>query len=146
MNFCETVLLEEQRHLQAAAAVVADRHQVLVALELVDPTRHLAHRDELRAFDARGIPLPLLADVEEHGLLAARVGEPRRELGRADVFQKRNLGARSAFMSGASKVSKRSVLVQAPVSLAMTRRAVITGGSPRSEEHTSELQSRLHLV
>src|SRR5687767_9981198 len=130
MNSFETVLLEEHRYLQAAAAVVADRHHILVALELVDPAGHLAHRDVLCAFDTCGVPLPLLAHVEEDRVLSARVGEPRRELRRADVFQKRNLGARSAFTSGGSMVSKRSVLVQAPVPLAVIRRAVITGGSP----------------
>src|SRR5688500_7214984 len=110
MHSCKSVLLEKYRHLQAAAAVVADRHHVPVPLELFDPAGHLAHRDVLRASDARGLPFPSLADVQQHGLLALRIGEPRGELGRADVVQKRNLGARSALTSGASNVSKRSVL------------------------------------
>src|SRR5512145_572371 len=142
MHSCEAVFLEKHRHLQAAAAVVADRHHVPVSLELFDPAGHLAHRDVLRACDARGLPFPSLADVQQHGLLAPRIGEPRGELGRADVLQKRNLGACSALTSGASEVSNRSMLVQAPVSLALTRRAVITGGSPTTAKRRPPGASR----
>src|SRR5687768_7948860 len=130
MDFGKAVFLEEHRHLLAAAAVVADRDHGRVGIELTDARRHLAHRNVLRALDARLLPFPRLAHVEQHGLRAPCIGEPGGELGCGDLFQNRNLGACSALTSGAITVSKRSVLRHAPGRLAVTRRALITGASP----------------
>src|SRR5688500_420459 len=127
----EPLLFEEQRHLHAAPAVMADRDHLACRVDLGDARRHLAHRKELRACNARPLVLPRLAHIEQHGLLAARVVQPLPQLGRHDLaHQKRNCGGRSALTSGAMTVSKRSALRQAPGALQMTRRARIAGGSP----------------
>src|SRR5689334_16459785 len=111
---------------------MADRHHLLVLVDLSDPRRHLAHRDKGRPFDARLCVLPWLAHVEEHWLLAALVGEPGGELARGDPLhrQKRKRRGCSAFASGRRTVSKRSTLLEAPGAVLVTRRACIAGASP----------------
>src|SRR5918999_2605565 len=98
MNFGKAVLLEEHCDLLAASAVMADRNHLLVRIELAEARRDLPHRDVLRPFNARGLPFPGLAHVEEHGLLAALVREPGGKLSRRDlIHQKRNRGGCSAL-------------------------------------------------
>src|SRR5688572_17002744 len=122
MNFGKAVLLEEHCDLLAASAVMADRDELLVRIELAEPRRHLAHRDVLRALDARGLPFPGLAHVEQQRFLPARVREPGGKLGWSNLFQNLNRGACSALTSGAITVSKRSLARQAPGTVVTTRR------------------------
>src|SRR5438477_5265315 len=86
MDLVVSVLLEESRHLEAAASMVADGHDVLRPVELVQAAGHFAHRHEPGAGNARALVFPGLAHIEQHGLRAARVGEPGGELGGCDLL------------------------------------------------------------
>src|SRR5947207_12937998 len=111
MHVVVPVLLKEQRHLQAAAAVVADRDDRPRRVYLIEACGDLAHRHQLGAGDARSFELPGLAHVEKKRRLARGVGEPGGELRRMDLLhQKRKRGGCSALTSGASTVSKRSIV------------------------------------
>jgi hypothetical protein len=113
MDARKTLLFQKQANLQAAPAVVADHHDVVVRLELAEPTWHLLHRHVRRALDAGGLELPRLAHVEQNRLRATFVGEPRGQVRRRDLphrAQKRNRDGCSALTSGAMTVSNRSVL------------------------------------
>src|SRR3954468_24746113 len=68
--------------------MVAHGHHGLPVIDFADTLRYLAHRYELRAFDARPLELPWLAHVEEERLFPARVREPRRELRGADLLHR----------------------------------------------------------
>src|SRR6266850_1762413 len=113
MDARKTLLFQKQANLDAASAVVADHHDVVVRLELADARGQLLHRHVRRALDARRLKLPRLAHVEQEWLRATFVGEPRRQVRRRDLLhraQKRNRGGCSALTSGAMTVSNRSVL------------------------------------
>src|SRR2546422_3787441 len=74
-------------------------------------------------------------------LLRAREPGVIREPHRAYVPEKRGL----RFSRNAFAPSTRSSVVRSSVARSFSRRSPSASGS-RSEEHTSELQSRLHLV
>src|SRR5213075_3461211 len=61
VNVAVARLFQEQPDLHAAPAVVADRDDGLRLIDLLQPARHLAHRHELRAVDARALEFPRLA-------------------------------------------------------------------------------------
>ena len=86
MYFFETCLFQEDRHLLAAAAVVTDRDDIPFRIELLMAGRDFAHRDEMRARDARSFELPGLAHVEQQRFLAPSVGEACSQILRADLF------------------------------------------------------------
>jgi len=71
--------LQEQGHAQAARAVVANDHDFLRVFQLAQPRRHFAQRHEQRLRNMAGLELPGLAHVEQHRLLARRIGEPGGE-------------------------------------------------------------------
>src|SRR5678815_1470413 len=135
MYFLEAALLQEQRHLLAAPAVMADRDHFGLRIELAHARRDLAHRHEVRALDARLLVFPGLAHVQQHGLAAPGVGQPGRELGRCDLLHQ-NLKREgcSQLASAAITVSNRSTLravcwrVCGPQ--ATYTRALIAGASP----------------
>ena len=85
MYFGEAILLEKHRDLLAAPAVMADRDHFACIVELADTRRNLAHRDMRSAFDARGLPFPGLAHVEQQRLVPAAIGKPAGELRRGDL-------------------------------------------------------------
>src|SRR5688572_515307 len=103
MNFGKAVFLEKHGHLLAAAAVMADRDHLASGVELAEPPRNLPHGNVARAFEARGLPFPRLAHVEQLRLFTARVGEPGRELPRSDLVHVRNGSATAARRSPAGR-------------------------------------------
>jgi len=74
MDFGKAVLLEKHRHLLAAPAMMADRHDFAPLVQLSHTRRYFAHGDMRRAFDARGLPFPRLAHVEQLRLFPAAIG------------------------------------------------------------------------
>src|SRR5688572_22325855 len=126
-----SVLLEKEAHLHAARAMVADRHDRRLRIELAGARGHLAHRHVHRVRDRADLHFPGLAHVEQDRALAPCIVEPDLELRRRKLLhQKRNRGRCSALTRGSITVSKRSTAWNAPGSVQVTSRAVITGRSP----------------
>ena len=127
----EAALREQHRRVLAAAAVMADEHQVAVRRQFGNAARELAERNRHRLLDPAAGELPGFAHVDQDGCRARGVVTPAGEIGRGKLRDQnlKRAGA-AAFLSGATTVSNRSADTLAPGAVHSTSRAVIAGGSP----------------